>query len=318
MTHETHGGASASEGAWDKRRPISRGKAMNIRDLEYIVALAEKKNFGLAARVCNVSQPALSSQVKKLEEYLGVKLFERTQNGVVPTDISGRIISNARIILDTVSEIKQYARSVSGDKRPKMITLGVIPTVAPYYLPCFFGKMAAFNNDKNVRWHVLEDKTQSLVDRLDSGDLDVAILALPLADAGHPQCVLFEEELYLAMASNHPLAAKAEVTIGDIGNETWILLDDGHCLNIPMMDLCRQANIGVDHHSFRAASLETVRHMVAQNCGITLIPEMARRYDDGIAYFSLKSPVLYKRAIGLIWRKNGLHADIIGELSDHL
>jgi len=291
---------------------------MNIRDLEYVVALADKKHFGLAARACNVSQPALSSQIKKLEDYLGMALFTRTSQGVAPTEDAAFVIANARLILEKTAQIRQHAHEIAKGWRPKLITLGIIPTIAPYYLQDFFKNIASFKETKNIRWQISEDKTESIVERLDKGAIDAAILVVPITGIDHPHALLFEEELYLAMHAKHPLAKKEKVTLQDIRDDDWLLLDEGHCLNVPMLEACTKAGIGINRNSFRATSLETLRHMVAHSSGITLIPEMARRKNDGIAYVSLKSSKPYKRAISLVWNKNSLFAQTIQGIGRHL
>jgi len=291
---------------------------MNLRDLEYVVALADKKHFGLAAKACNVSQPALSLQIKKLEDYLGIGLFERTPHGVVPTEDAAFIIANARLILDKTAQIRRYAHEISKGLRPKLITLGVIPTIAPYYLPSFFEGIAGFNEQENIRWQILEDKTESLVEKLDRGAIDAAILVVPAGGIDHEHRLLFEEALYLAVQQRHPLARADEVHLSDIQDDDWLLLDEGHCLNIPIIEACNRVGVGGDRNSFRATSLETLRHMVAHNSGVTLIPEMARRDNDGIAYVSIRSSGSFRRAVSLVWRRNGLYAQKLSEMAARL
>ncbi|MCW2285098.1 LysR family hydrogen peroxide-inducible transcriptional activator [Rhodoblastus acidophilus] len=292
---------------------------MNIRDLEYLVALADKRNFSLAANVCNVSQPALSLQIKKLEDFLGVVLFERTPKCVTPTEDAAFIIANARLILEKTAEIRRYAHEITRGERPRLITLGVIPTIAPYYLPSFFESIARFDAQANIRWQILEDKTDALIAKLDRGAIDAAILVVPsAATLEHEHRLLFEEDLYLAVQSKRALACAEAIHPGEIEDDDWLLLDEGHCLNIPIIEACNKAGVGVDRNSFRATSLETLRHMVAHNSGVTLIPEMARRDNDGVAYIPIKSPQGYKRAISLVWRRNGLHAQLIGDIAAHL
>ena len=291
---------------------------MNIRDLEYVVALADKKHFGLAAKTCNVSQPALSLQVKKLEESLGVVLFERTTHGVVPTEDAAFIIANARLILEKCAQIRRHAHDIAKGLRPKQITLGVIPTIAPYYLPTFFESIAVFNAQENIRWQILEDKTETLIEKLDRGAIDAAILVVPPEGIGHEYRQVFEEQLYLAVHDGHPFAHSAEVHPEDIRDDDWLLLDEGHCLNAPILEACHKAGAGIERNSFRATSLETLRHMVAHRSGVTLIPEMARRPNDGIAYISMTSVAPYKRAVSIVWRRNGLYAQKIGGMAAQL
>lgn len=291
---------------------------MNLRDFEYVVALADKKHFNLAAKACNVSQPALSSQIKKLEEYLGVKLFVRTPKGVEPTEDAILIIANARMILEKTVQIRQHAHHIASGQHPKLIALGVIPTVAPYYLPFFFRGIANCDGEKNIRWQILEDKTELLIEKLDMGAIDAAILVVPKTGFNHAQTLIYEEDLYLAMSAKHPLSRKEAVTLEDVRDEDWMLLDEGHCLNTSIQEVCNKAKAGMDRNSFRATSLETLRHMVAHSSGITLIPELARRKNDGITYVQIKSSSLYRRSISLVWRKDGLYAEIISQIAKHL
>jgi LysR family hydrogen peroxide-inducible transcriptional activator len=291
---------------------------MNLRDLEYVVALADKKHFGLAAKACNVSQPALSSQIKKLEDYLGITLFSRTSKGVQSTEDAVLVVANARTILEKATQIRQHARYIARGQRPQLITLGVIPTIAPYYLPHLFKDMASYRGQQQLCWQLCEEKTDVLVEKLDRGVIDAAILVVPKTGFDHSQALLFEEELYLAMSVKHPLAKREGLSLHDIQDEDWLLLDEGHCLNTPIQDVCNKARVGVDRHSFRATSLETLRHMVALNSGVTLIPELARRKNDGIAYVQLKSSSRYKRSVSLVWRRDGLYADTISQIAKHL
>jgi len=291
---------------------------MNIRDLEYIVALADKRRFALAAEACNVSQPALSLQIKKLEEELGITLFQRRPQGVIPTEDAGFIIANARLVLEKTAQIRQHAQQAAKGQSMRLVTVGVIPSIAPYYLPKFFKIIDALKSQKNLQWQILEDKTEHLVEKLDSGAIDSAIMVVPDGGTEHAHELLFEEELYLAVSAKHHLAGERDVALQDLRHENWLLLDEGHCLNLPMLEVCKRARIGIDRNSFRAKSLETLRHMVAHNSGITLIPAMARRKDDGIAYVSLKSAKPYTRAISLVWRKNGLYAETIHEMTKSL
>ena len=291
---------------------------MNIRDLEYVVALADKKHFGLAAKTCNVSQPALSLQIKKLEESLGVVLFERKTHGVVPTADAAFIIASARLILEKTAQIRRHAHDVAKGLRPKLITLGIIPTIAPYYLPTFFESIAGFIGQENIRWQILEDKTDSLVEKLDRGAIDAAILVVPPEGIDHECRQVFEEQLYLAVHDQHPFVRAAEILPEDVQDDDWLLLDEGHCLNVPILEACNKVGAAGARNSFRATSLETLRHMVARKSGVTLIPEMARRENDGIAYISMKSASLYRRAISIAWRRNGLYAQRIREIAAHL
>jgi len=289
---------------------------MNLRDLEYLLAVAEKRHFGLAAEACHVSQPALSTQIRKLEEHLGLRLFDRTTREVTPTPEAEYILSHARAILDNVGEIRKYAKLHREGKQAKIINLGVIPTIAPYYLPEFFAQVGKKARARGINWQIHEEKTDRLMALLHEGKLDVAIVSLPVRGEGLKTRKLFSEPFYLAVPAGHPFAAFDAVEPGDLEQADWLLLDDGHCLKDQMLGICeklRSPASPVYGQSFRATSLETLRHMVAANSGVTLLPEMARRKNDGIVYVPFRND-RYARAIGLVWRPGSAYATEIQTL----
>lgn len=291
---------------------------MNIRDLEYVIAVADKRHFGLAAEACNVSQPALSAQIKKLEDELGIRLFDRTTRDVVVTEAASFVINNARIILEKAGEIKKHAHYMREGHKTRIINLGIIPTIAPYYLPEFFAKVGHEYKDMDIRWQVHEEKTKSLLQRLAEGRIDGAILSLPLEGPDYPAKKLFDEPFFLAVPTGHALAAHKTVIPQDLADAEWLLLDDGHCLNDAALDICTRAKNAVNQHSFRATSLETLRHMVASDSGVTLMPGMARRNNDGIVYIPFKDATKYKRTVGLVWRKDSLFAKELEAMANTL
>lgn len=293
---------------------------MNIRDLEYVLAVAEKRHFGLAAAACNVSQPALSAQIKKLEETLGLRLFDRTTRDVAPTPEADFVINHAKRILENVGEIKKYARLHREGLQTKIINLGVIPTIAPYYLPDFFSHIGKWAKAHNISWQIHEDKTDRLLAQLQEGKLDGAILSLPVRTDGLKSKKLFQEPFYLAVPMGHKYASLTTAEPGDITGAEWLLLDDGHCLKDQMLGVCekiRSPASPVYGHSFRATSLETLRHMVATHSGVTLMPEMAKRKNDGIVYIPFGN-AKYNRAIGLVWRTSSLYAAELQEIAQKL
>jgi len=293
---------------------------MNIRDLEYVLAVAEKRHFGLAAAACNVSQPALSAQIKKLEETLGLRLFDRTTRDVAPTPEADFVISHARRILENVGEIKKYARLHREGLQTKIINLGVIPTIAPYYLSEFFNQIGKWAKAHNISWQIHEDKTDRLLAQMQEGKLDGAILSLPVRTEGLKFKKLFQEPFYLAVPVGHKYAALKTAEPGDVTGAEWLLLDDGHCLKDQMLGICekiRSPASPVYGHSFRATSLETLRHMVATHSGVTLMPEMAKRKNDGIVYIPFGN-AKYSRAIGFVWRTGSLYAAELQEIANKL
>lgn len=285
---------------------------MNIRDLKYLIALADHQHFGKAAEACFVSQPALSMQIKKLEESLGVLLIERNNKRIFFTEIGNEIVKHARDIiyrLDTMEEIASQSKDpFSGE-----LHLGIIPTLAPYLLPLIIPQLSS--QFPKLKLYLLEEKTQDLLQKLNEGKLDAAILALPIEGdfSIHP---LFDEEFILAIPLNHPLAKKKKVKFSDLENKSLLLLEDGHCLREQALAFCHRANAS-ELKNFHATSLETLRHMVAAGVGMTLMPKLACRLDDGVCYlpFTLPEPT---RKIGLIWRKSTSKKILLEHLLEHI
>jgi LysR family hydrogen peroxide-inducible transcriptional activator len=270
---------------------------MNLRDLHYITTLAETRHFGRAAEQCNVSQPTLSMQVKKLEEYLGVAIFERASREVLVTPAGEKIIAHAHSILRDADAIKDIARTAqdayAGDFR-----LGAFPTLAPYYLPQLMPVLS--KKLPRLKLWLVEEKTEILLSRLKSGALDAAFIALPIHDAELNYAPLFDDPFYLAVHKAHAFASRTYVHQDDIRREPLLLLEDGHCLRSQALDVCNVVG-AVEHQEFRATSLETLRQMVASGVGVTLMPELAMRRGDGVVYVKLRPAI--SRSIALVWRK---------------
>ncbi len=272
---------------------------MNIRDLQYIVAVARLGHFGKAAEACHVSQPTLSGQIKKLEEQLGVQIFERTNRRVVATDTGLHIIAHARQILAEVGKIKELAKSaqdpLSGECR-----LGAFPTLASYIFPRLVMDIKAVMPD--LRLILLEEKTDILLARLRAGDIDAALLALPIEDESLHMQALFEDEFVLAVPADHVLSRYKHVSQDVLTQYPLLLLEEGHCLRDQALDVCRRHHLN-EEQDFRATSLETLRQMVKAGTGLTFMPKVATREDDkGICYIPFTAPAP-KRTIGLVWRK---------------
>lgn len=284
---------------------------MNLRDLRYLVAVAEHKHFGRAAEACFVSQPTLSTQVRKLEDELGVTLIERTNRQVMLTPVGERIVAQAQRVLREVSQMVHIAEEHK-DPYGGEFRLGIIPTVAPYLLPKILGPMRkAF---PKLRIQLTEAQTAVLTRMLREGDLDAAVLALPLEEDHLIQQPLYREPFYFAVSRNHPKAAKKTVRLADLDNEQVLLLEDGHCLRDQALDICRSHN-ATENTNFRATSIETLRQMVAANVGITLMPELAISGRSGqVRYlpFSGEEP---HRDIGLCWRASSTRSELLTELA---
>ncbi|MEO5813240.1 MAG: LysR substrate-binding domain-containing protein [Rhodanobacter sp.] len=277
---------------------------MNLRDLHYLVALAEHRHFGRAADACFVSQPTLSTQIKKLEEELGVKLVERTPGKILLTETGREITRRARAIMAEVDEIKAIAQRAR-DPEAGTLRLGIFPTLAPYLLPHVIPVL----RERFPRLELLltEEKTEHVLRMLREGALDVGIVALPVHEDSLHSEFLFEEPFVLAVPDSHPLAThKARLKLSDLENEHLLLLEDGHCLRDQALEVCQLAGAG-EKTGFRATSLETLRQMVAANVGITLLPTLAIKPPIGhtdnvhLLEFAGHAP---SRRIAMVWRKS--------------
>ncbi len=283
---------------------------MNIRDLKYLVALKEHGHFGKAADACFVSQPALSMQIKKLEEYLGVQLLERTNKSVMFTAIGETMLERARLILQEADAMKTIARE-EADPLGGELHLGIFPTLAPYLLP----HVTPTFNKKLPRLSIflVEEKTGVLLQKLQQGKLDAAIIALPVQDGNLISVPLFEEEFLLAVHNKHDLAKRKMIKPADLADETLMLLEEGHCLRDQALSFCYRTRASEDM-SFRATSLETLRHMVASGLGMTLMPKLASHGKDGVTYIPFKSPKP-SRTIGIVWRATAAKQAAINEIA---
>ncbi|BCA96153.1 hyaluronan synthase [Legionella antarctica] len=290
---------------------------MNLRDLNYFVVLAEHRHFGEAARLCYVSQPTLSMQIKKLEETLGVILFERTNKQVFLTAAGHELLFKAKKILILCDEMKAMAQNLQ-DPFAGDLHLGVIPTVAPYLLPKV---MPLINtNFPNLKVWLIEEQTERLVSKLEGGEIDAAIMAQPIAGKFIYQN-LFEEAFYFTCANNHPLAQSSSIAISDLTNQQVMLLAEGHCLRDQAMAVCQMAKMN-EVADFTATSLETLRLMVQAGIGVTLLPALAVGTETStlLKCIPFEEPVP-TRSLALFWRsgtpKNHcLHAlaDLITQL----
>jgi LysR family hydrogen peroxide-inducible transcriptional activator len=277
--------------------------AMNLRDLKYLVALADTRHFGKAAQRCFVSQPTLSAQIKKLESFLGVQLIERQPRQVTLTETGARIVPLARSILQQSEEIVSVARH-EHDPLAGKLKLGLIPTIGPYLLPLVTRKLR--KQFPKLQLMLYEYQTQPLMEKLRSGDIDMAIVALPVALDGLEARELYVEDFTLAVPGNHPLTKKAHVKLDDLVGETLLLLEDGHCLRDQALAVCSRVDVK-DSDDYRATSLETLRQMVAAGVGVTLLPELATRgpfgSGQGLTVKSFTRPVP-SRTVGAVWRKS--------------
>ena len=280
---------------------------ITLRQLQYVLAVAELKSFRRAAEACAVAQPSLSAQIAQLESALGVRLFERDRRHVLLTGPGRELVERARRVIldadDLVDVAKRSADPLSGTLR-----LGVIPTVSPYLLPRIAPALRKEYPRLTLLW--VEDKTDVLVRRLDEGTLDAALLALE-ADIGDVEReVVARDPFMLVTPADHPLGAKTSAAKPtDLRDASVLLLDDGHCFRDQALAICAKAK--ADELEFRATSLSTLAQMVAAGAGVTLLPALAvateaKRADLHIRPFARPEP---GRTIAFVWRKRSPLAD---------
>ncbi|MFQ1014220.1 DNA-binding transcriptional regulator OxyR [Avibacterium paragallinarum] len=244
---------------------------MNIRDLEYLVALAEHKHFRRAADACHVSQPTLSGQIRKLEDELGIILLERTSRKVLFTQSGLLLVEQARTVLREVKVLKEMA-SNQGKEMTGPLHIGMIPTLGPYLLPYIMPALKQAFPDLEL--FLYEAQTHQLLEQLESGRLDCAILATVPETEAFIEVPLFKEKMLLAISQDHPWAKEKSIPMDKLKGCEMLMLDDGHCLRDQALGYCFTAGAKENPH-FQATSLETLRNMVSANAGITLMPELA-------------------------------------------
>ncbi len=287
---------------------------MNIKDLQYFLAVADLEHFGQAAEQCFVSQPTLSGQIKKLEEQLGVVLFERTNRRVMLTETGAQIATYARRVMSEIESIQEIAES-SRDPLAGKFRLGAFPTLATYVFPEIVTKVKAAM--PKLRLILIEDKTLYLMEKLRHGEIDAALLALPVHDDFLTSELLFEDEFCLAVAPDHKLASRETVDQKCLKKHKLLLLEEGHCLRDQSLEICERQGLA-EEQDFRATGLETLRQMVKAGTGITFMPKIAvQQNESGIKYVPFSPPVP-KRAIGLVWRKTSARKDVMAKLVETL
>lgn len=283
---------------------------MNLRDLQYLITVADSGQFARAAKQCNVSQPSLSMQLKKLEDELGVTVFERSGRQLIITQAGKAIIERARSVLKEVSEMRAVAQHYSGDAQE--FRLGIIPTIAPYLLPQLLPQIRKVL--PKLKLQLVETQTHVLEDMLAKGTVDAVIASLPVGGPELSHAVLYHEPCFVAVPVGHALAKKKKLTSAMLEGERIMLLDEGHCLRNQTLSMCTQAGMQ-ENVDFRSTSLETLRHMVASGEGITLMPARAVRQDAKIAYIPCTEKG-FTRNVALVWRRSTPFMQIIGQLKD--
>ncbi len=290
---------------------------MTLTELRYIVAVARERHFGRAAEACFVSQPTLSVAIKKLEEELDVKLFERGSNEVSVTPLGEEIVRQAQTVIEQAAGIKEIARRgkdpVSGPLR-----LGVIYTVGPYLLPDLVRQ--AIERMPRMPLMLQENFTAKLLDMLRTGELDAAILAEPFPDAGLAVAALYDEPFMVAVPKKHPLARRKCIPADELKKETMLLLGTGHCFRDHVLEVCPEyaqfsSNSDGIRKSFEGSSLETIKYMVASGMGLTVVPQLSvpAEPDKHVAYVPFSDPVPTRRVV-LVWRRTFTRYEAIAAL----
>ncbi len=303
---------------------------MTLTELKYIVAVAREKHFGRAAEACFVSQPTLSVAVKKIEEELDVKLFERSANEVTVTPLGEEIVRQAQAVLEQAANIKEIAKR-GKDPLSGPLKLGVIYTIGPYLLPDLVRQM--ITHSPQMPLVLLENFTVKLLEMLRTGEIDCAILAEPFPDTGLAVAPLYDEPFYAAVPHNHALAAQDSISSEQLKAETMLLLGTGHCFRDHVLEVCPEfarfsSNAEGIRKSFEGSSLETIKHMVAAGMGVTLVPRLSvpksalgpkgkglKPHSDEsfVSYlpFSGEAPT---RRVVLVWRRSYTRYEAIATL----
>ena len=277
-------------------------KHLGFTDLRYVIAVAECRSFSRAAEACAITQPALSERIKRIENTLGVELFERNKRALRVTPIAENLILKARELLDGADALDEivasYREPLTGTFR-----VGVIATLGPYLLPWVLPRIRS--DYPELELVLQEGLTQDLLNALKAGSLDVVIAAAPMHTSGIKQLELFEEPFVLAIPVGHELAQRPVIYAADLHGEDMVLLKDGHCLSGHALDVC-PAKQRSNNNRLHAMSLETLRHMVASGAGYTLLPSLAvgenPPLSNLIRYESLSGEARYGRKIVLAWR----------------
>ena len=286
---------------------------ISLRALGYLVALSEERHFGRAAERCFVSQPTLSAQIKKLEEQLGVQLVERSQRRVMLSDIGEQIVARARQVLQEVDAVCELARGYQ-DPFSGELSVGLIPTVGPYLLPLI--SPALKKALPGLKLYLLEYQTAVLLEKLDRGEVDLAILALPFDDGSLEVEPLYEEQFLAALPAGHALSGRQQLKVAELDAQTVLLLADGHCLRDQALEACSQVDVD-EPQDFRATSLETLRQMVAAGLGMTLLPALAaeKPFADtpGLIVRPFRGPAP-GREIAAAWRRTSPRGPAMKEI----
>ena len=290
---------------------------MTLTELRYIVAVAREKHFGRAAEACFVSQPTLSVSIKKLEEELDVRIFERGTSEVSVTPLGQDIVRQAQAVIEQAAQLKEIAKR-GKDPVAGPLRLGVIYTIGPYLLPDLVKQ--AIDKVPQMPLVLQENFTAKLLEMLRTGELDCAIMAEPFPDAGLASAPLYDEPFMVALPKAHELARRTSVSAEELKRETMLLLGTGHCFRDHVLEVCPEyARFSSDaegiRKSFEGSSLETIKYMVASGMGITVVPQLSvsKDFNGHVTYIPFTPPVPTRRVV-LAWRRTFTRYEAIAAL----
>ena len=274
----------------------------SLKQLEYLTSLSEYEHFGKASEHCNVTPSTLSAGIRDLEETLGVSVAERTKRSVFITPIGQEIAKRANSLLRDAEDIMALASSQT-EPLTTSISLGAIPTISPFVLPKVYSLLE--NQYPKLSLYLREEQTDKLLSRLQSGDIDVALLALPYELENLTTSVLFDDAFVFACSTDHPFAKKKSISNQDLDDQPLLLLEEGHCLRTHALDACKLADTPM-RTSFEATSLQTLIQMVASGLGVTLLPKMSTESTNLLTEHIRLIPIepTMSRQIGLVWRQS--------------
>ena len=287
--------------------------SFTLRELEYLVAVADHGHFGRAAEACAVTQPTLSTQLRKLEHNLQISLIDRATRQVRLTSVGETIVAQARKILYERQVLLQLALH-NLDPLGGEFRLGVIPTVAPYLLPRALPDIRS--ELPNLHLSLMEAQTEVIVSKLQSGLLDAGVLAFPVDEPSLTGVSLYSESFLFALHVNHPKSIQRFISLGELENEDVLLLDEGHCLREQALEICK-SHRALTNMNFRASSLETLRQMVAANMGVTLMPRLAAKPTEFVKYLPFENAEPH-REIGLFWHEASPRTELLVRVAENL
>lgn len=291
---------------------------MTLTELRYVVAVARERHFGRAAEACNVSQPTLSVSVKKLEEELDVRIFERGSNEIGVTPIGAEIVRQAQAVIEGAAEIREIAKT-RGDPLAGPLSVGVIYTIGPYLLPELVRQAIA--RTPQMPLVLQENFTAKLLELLRAGELDCAVMAEPFPDTGLALAPLYDEPFVVAVPRSHAFASRASVTADELRGERMLLLGTGHCFRDHVLEVCPEyaqlagSTDSALRRTFEGSSLETIRSMVAFGMGMTVVPRLSvpASGDENVAFVPFAEPAPSRRVV-LAWRRSFTRYEAIAAL----